>query len=118
MKEPERKGIFPSFLQEILEARFLIKTEMKRVKDNHNNLYRKLSFKQQGLKLIANVTYGYTSANFSGRMPLIELGDAIVQTARQTLENTIRVIENHPTWNAKVVYGDTGNPGLKSKTQN
>ena len=34
---------------------------------------RLLDFKQLGLKLIANVTYGYTSANFSGRMPCIEV---------------------------------------------
>ena len=35
--------------------------------------------RQFGLKLIANVTYGYTSAGFSGRMPCAELADAIVQ---------------------------------------
>ena len=32
-----------------------------------------LDSRQLGLKLIANVTYGYTSANFSGRMPCIEV---------------------------------------------
>jgi len=31
------------------------------------------------LKLIANVTYGYAAAGFSGRMPCAELADAIVQ---------------------------------------
>lgn len=35
---------------------------------------------------MANVTYGYTSASFSGRMPCVELADSIVQTGRETLE--------------------------------
>jgi DNA polymerase zeta len=40
-------------------------------------LQRILHARQLGLKLIANVTYGYTSANFSGRMPCIEVIDNI-----------------------------------------
>jgi hypothetical protein len=35
---------------------------------------------RQGLKLIANVTYGYTAAGWSGRMPCADIADAIVQT--------------------------------------
>jgi DNA polymerase elongation subunit (family B) len=38
-----------------------------------------LNARQFGLKMIANVSYGYTSASFSGRMPFAELADAIVQ---------------------------------------
>jgi hypothetical protein len=33
-----------------------------------------------------NVTYGYTGASFSGRMPCVEIADDIVQTGRETLE--------------------------------
>jgi DNA polymerase zeta len=33
-----------------------------------------------------NVTYGYTGASFSGRMPCVEIADSIVQTGRETLE--------------------------------
>jgi hypothetical protein len=36
-------------------------------------LHRMLDARQLGLKLIANVTYGYTGASFSGRMPCIEV---------------------------------------------
>jgi len=39
-----------------------------------------------GLKYLANVTYGYTSASFSGRMPCVEIADSIVQTGRLTVE--------------------------------
>lgn len=38
-----------------------------------------MNARQFGLKLIANVTYGYTSAGFSGRMPMAEIADSIVQ---------------------------------------
>ena len=44
-------------------------------------LHRTLNARQFGLKLIANVTYGYTSASFSGRMPNVHLAEAIVQVS-------------------------------------
>ncbi|KII72754.1 DNA polymerase zeta catalytic subunit [Thelohanellus kitauei] len=40
-------------------------------------------------------------------MPCPELADAIVSTARKTLENTIKLIEQNNTWGARVIYGDT-----------
>lgn len=42
-----------------------------------------MNARQFGLKLIANVTYGYTSAGFSGRMPMAEIADSIVQVSSQ-----------------------------------
>lgn len=48
-----------------------------------------LDAKQLTLKLLANVTYGYTSASFSGRMPSVEIADSIVATGRETLERVI-----------------------------
>ncbi len=30
-----------------------------------------------------------------------------MQSGRETLENTIRMVEAHPEWCARVVYGDT-----------
>lgn len=46
-------------------------------------LQRVMNARQFGLKLIANVTYGYTSAGFSGRMPMAEIADSIVQVGSQ-----------------------------------
>lgn len=66
-----------------------------------------LNARQLALKLIANVTYGYTAAGFSGRMPCAELADSIVQCGRRTLENAISYINAHAKWNARVIYGDT-----------
>jgi len=53
------------------------------------------------------VTYGYTSASFSGRMPCSEIADSIVQTGRETLEKAIALIHSVEQWGAEVVYGDT-----------
>ena len=66
-----------------------------------------MNARQFGLKLIANVTYGYTAASFSGRMPCVDIADAIVQSARETLESAIRLVEDTKRFGATVVYGDT-----------
>jgi DNA polymerase zeta len=73
--------------------------------DHHRK--RVMDSRQFAIKMISNVTYGYTAAGFSGRMPMSELADAIVQTGRSILEASIRMVEENPLWKAKVVYGDT-----------
>ena len=40
-------------------------------------------------------------------MPNVHLADAIVQTGRETLQRTIEMVNTHPGWGARVVYGDT-----------
>ena len=70
-------------------------------------LERMLNARQLGLKLIANTTYGYTGASFSGRMPCIEVADSIVRKGRETLERAIQMVNSSAEWQAKVVYGDT-----------
>lgn len=102
-----RPGILPRLLKEILDTRIMVKAAMKRTPPSSKVLLRCLNARQFGLKLIANVTYGYTAAGFSGRMPMAELADAIVQSGRETLENAIHMVEQHPEWRAKVIYGDT-----------
>ena len=59
-------------LKELLDTRQMVKKSMKLHQDD-KSLQKVLHARQLGLKLIANVTYGYTSANFSGRMPCIEV---------------------------------------------
>jgi DNA polymerase zeta len=105
--KPEiRRSLMARMLSEILETRVMVKSGMKADKDD-KNLQRLLNHRQLALKLIANVTYGYTSASFSGRMPCSEIADSIVQTARETLERAIALIHSVERWNAEVVYGDT-----------
>lgn len=105
--KPEiRKSLLAKMLGEILETRVMVKSGMKVDKDD-KTLQRLLNNRQLALKLIANVTYGYTSASFSGRMPCSEIADSIVQTGRETLEKAIALIHSVDRWGAEVVYGDT-----------
>eukprot|EP01135_Chromosphaera_perkinsii_P007361 Nk52_evm9s805 gene=Nk52_evmTU9s805 len=103
-----RAGVLPTMLSEILKTRIMVKKSMKLHKKRGNSsLDKMLDARQFGLKMIANVTYGYTSANFSGRMPCIEIADAIVSTGKQTLERAINLVNETKKWNSRVVYGDT-----------
>ncbi|KAG5651144.1 hypothetical protein H0H81_009716 [Sphagnurus paluster] len=92
VKPEVRKGLLGRMLVELIGTRVMVKQAMKGAK-NDKSLQRILNARQLSLKYIANVTYGYTSANYSGRMPAVEIADSIVQSGRETLE--------------KVVYGDT-----------
>ena len=106
VKPDMRKSLLAKMLGEILETRVMVKSGMKIDKDD-KTLQRLLNNRQLALKLIANVTYGYTSASFSGRMPCSEIADSIVQTGRETLEKAIALIHSVERWGAEVVYGDT-----------
>nr|DBA26585.1 TPA: hypothetical protein GDO54_010826 [Pyxicephalus adspersus] len=106
VKASVRKGVLPRMLEEILNTRIMVKQSMKQYKHD-KSLTRLLDARQLGLKLIANVTFGYTAANFSGRMPCVEVGDSIVHKARETLERAIKLVNGTKKWGARVVYGDT-----------
>lgn len=67
-----RKGVLPSMLEEILNTRIMVKQSMKTYKQE-KALMKLLHARQLGLKLIANVTFGYTAASYSGRMPSVEV---------------------------------------------
>eukprot|EP00924_Labyrinthula_sp_SR-Ha-C_P001122 augustus_masked-scaffold_7-processed-gene-14.47-mRNA-1 protein AED:0.32 eAED:0.33 QI:0/-1/0/1/-1/1/1/0/1152 len=109
-----REGILPAMLKEILETRIKVKYAMKGFHKNKNKLsaalYRVLDARQYALKMIANVTYGFTAASFSGRMPCAELADTIVRLSRESLQKCIDTImlKKLPRWKTfEVVYGDT-----------
>ncbi|CAG9559854.1 unnamed protein product [Danaus chrysippus] len=104
VKQSVRRGVLPALLRRILAARQAVKKGMKLQTDEA--VKKSMHSRQLGLKLIANVTYGYTAANFSGRMPCVELGDSILAKARETLERAISLVRNG-RWNANVIYGDT-----------
>ena len=68
-----REGILPILLKELLATRQMIKKSIK-IWSRYGNsdiLVRVLEARQLALKMLANVTYGYTSASFSGRMPMV-----------------------------------------------
>ncbi|KAF7784324.1 hypothetical protein Agabi119p4_489 [Agaricus bisporus var. burnettii] len=106
VKSNVRKGLLGRMLVELLNTRVMVKQALKSAKSD-KALARVLHARQLALKYIANVTYGYTSATYSGRMPAVEIADSIVQTGRETLEKAINFINGSGKWGAKVVYGDT-----------
>ncbi|EAL51383.1 DNA polymerase zeta catalytic subunit, putative [Entamoeba histolytica HM-1:IMSS-B] len=99
-----RKGILPIMLEEMLSTRQHIKERMKMFTKG-SEAYKKCFLQQLALKLLCNVVYGYTGAGLSGRMPCNEIADAIVETARQTLEKAINFAERK--FGGKVIYSDT-----------
>lgn len=100
-----RKSILSRMLQEILNMRINVRAVAGAFREDVE-LAKLYNLKQIALKLIANVTYGYTSASFSGRMPNSDIADAIVSTGREILTKSIAMIEDSGC-DAKVVYGDT-----------
>lgn len=100
-----RKSMLAKMLEEILNMRINMRSVAAAFADD-TELSRLLNSKQLALKLIANVTYGYTSASFSGRMPNSDIADAIVATGREIMTRSIKQIESSE-FGAKVVYGDT-----------
>ncbi|KAJ7225506.1 hypothetical protein GGX14DRAFT_639250 [Mycena pura] len=96
VKPEVRAGLLGRMLAELLDTRVMIKQAMKGVKDD-KALRKVLDARQLGLKYIANVTYGYTSATLSGRMPAVEIAD----------RQAIMLINTTEKWGAEVVYGDT-----------
>ncbi|KAF4119849.1 DNA polymerase zeta [Geosmithia morbida] len=118
VKASMRRSLLAKMLTEILETRVMVKSGMKKDGDD-KRLQQLLNNRQLALKLLANVTYGYTSASFSGRMPCSEIADSIVQTGRETLERAIALIHSVERWGAEVVYGDTDSlfVHLKGKTR-
>ena len=107
VKDSVRPGILPLMLKEILDTRFRVKLAMKATKADGNHAWtRVLNARQLALKLTANVTYGYTAASFSGRMPCAELADTIVRIGRCSLLQAYAKIQTQ--WEKmEVVYGDT-----------
>lgn len=99
-----RRGLLPQMLNEVLGTRLMVKGAMSRCTDKA--LRRVLEAQQLGLKLLANVTYGYTAAGFSGRMPCVEVADSVVSKGREALERAIRTVETTVP-GARVIYGDT-----------
>jgi DNA polymerase zeta len=81
----------------------MVKQAMK-LPNTPEDVKRILDDRQLALKLIANVTYGYTSASFSGRMPYVDLADSTVQIDRKALESAINMIDSNQVCNFNPIF--------------
>ncbi|KAI8058211.1 hypothetical protein BDF22DRAFT_664475, partial [Syncephalis plumigaleata] len=104
-----RRSLFSQMLHELLVTRAMVKESIKLYEgyDKTPSFLKLLKVRDSGLKFIANVMYGYMSASYSGRMPCVDLADAIVSYGRNLLEGTINWINEIEPSPARVVYGDT-----------
>ncbi|XP_065319869.1 DNA polymerase zeta catalytic subunit-like isoform X2 [Gordionus sp. m RMFG-2023] len=104
-------GVLPNMLEQILGTRIKVKKTLKLLKAKNSmknsGLEKLLHTRQMALKMISNVTFGYTSAYFSGRMPCVEIADSILGKAREILQTSIDYINSKQNLNARVIYGDT-----------
>lgn len=117
VSEDVTKGVLPQVLHEILSTRAMLKRASKQYKSCGKELspsiLRQLEARQLALKYVANVTYGYTSATFSGRCAMPLLADTIVECGRRTLTAAINLANRwgdtvNGRWaGIKVIYGDT-----------
>jgi DNA polymerase zeta len=129
VSESVLKGVLPQVLDEMLTTRAMLKKAAKEYKKNVKDLspaiLRQLEARQLALKYVANVTYGYTSATFSGRCAMPLLADTIVECGRRTLQRAMHLAnqwgQGMDPWGrkdndwlgAEVIYGDTDSLFIK-----
>lgn len=117
------KGVLPQVLDELLSTRAMLKKASKQYKEKVPDLnpaiLRQLEARQLALKMVANVTYGYTSATFSGRCAMPILADTIVELGRRTLTDAVKLANDWGSepggqWQGcEVIYGDTDSCFIK-----
>ena len=117
LKKHIKEGLIPIILKELLLTRIMIKKSMK-LYNKDSDIYKFLHNRQLGIKNLANVIYGYTSAGFSGRMPNINISDSILSLGRNMIKTAIDYIENKTPYELKVVYGDTDSVFISVKNKN
>ncbi|EUD64501.1 DNA polymerase zeta subunit [Plasmodium inui San Antonio 1] len=103
VKKKKRKGIFTLFMEDILKTRIML----RRCIQIHDQKTGKRLLERMGkLKKILNEGTGYIGANFSGRMPCVDVSESIICTAKNFLLYVIEYIKENYQY-VKVLYGDT-----------
>ena len=104
----DKKGLIPAILEELIDARAKVKTEMKKHKEGSKE-YRALHFHQWGLKILANSAYGYLGfarARWYSR----EAAESTTALGRHYIHDTIDKAEKS---GFHVLYADTDGIFLK-----
>ncbi|OUM64108.1 hypothetical protein PIROE2DRAFT_66246 [Piromyces sp. E2] len=110
VKEKHRKGLLPSILKHLIDARKKAKADLKKETDPFKKSV--LNGRQLALKISANSVYGFTGATI-GRLPCIEISQSTTAYGREMIEQTKHLVESHYSiangfpHDATVIYGDT-----------
>lgn len=114
-----KKGILPTILSELLEARKRAKKDMKNAPTAFEKAVQ--NGRQLALKVSANSVYGFTGAGV-GQLPCLPIASSVTSYGRYLLEKTKEHVEatytigNGYDHNAEVVYGDTDSVMVKFGT--
>ncbi|ANQ06986.1 DNA polymerase [Plasmodium coatneyi] len=103
VKKHKRKGICTILMEDLLKTRIMMKRCIQ-IYDKKKG--KRLEERMGKLKMILNVATGYIGANFSGRMPCVDISESIICTAKNSLLYIIEYIKENYGY-IKVVYGDT-----------
>jgi DNA polymerase delta subunit 1 len=105
-----KKGILPTILEELLNARKRAKKDMKNATTDFERAVQ--NGRQLALKVSANSVYGFTGATV-GQLPCVPIASSVTSYGRYLLERTKEFVEaqftkaNGYTHDAQVIYGDT-----------
>lgn len=106
-----KRGLLPQVLEILLTRRREAKRQL--AASNDQNERAVLEGRQLSLKVVANSVYGFTGAEFAGKLPEIAISRSVTSYGRQMLEITRKVVQEHYCpkngyeYKACIVYGDT-----------
>lgn len=112
-----KNGLLPILVKFLIGSRKEIKNQMKdiiktlkekgftysQIEEDLN--YIILNQRQLAYKIIANSTYGFTSAQKTGKLPFVELSMAITAMGRRYIKRVNKYVEEK--YNGKIIYGDS-----------
>lgn len=95
------KGVLPTIIQNLLDARKQVRTQMKTVKDP--NLLNVLNQRQLSYKICANSMYGATGVKV-GSLPFMPIAMCVTYMGRISIQKTAKILKD---LGGTIVYGDT-----------
>lgn len=95
------KGVLPTIIQGLLDARKEVRREMKTISDP--SILAILNQRQLSYKISANSMYGATGVR-SGALPFMPIAMCVTYTGRISIQNAASTLKN---LGGTIVYGDT-----------
>lgn len=112
-EEYGRRSIIATMLVDLLNARKMVRSEQKKIKDSAPEYWNILEQRQKAIKVSCNSVYGMLLAQETGKLPLAEGGICVTFRGRQlNLEMQSLALSRY---GAVTVYGDTDSIMVKTR---
>lgn len=95
------KGVLPTIIQNLLDARKEVKLQMK--KETDKNIIAILNQRQLSYKVSANSMYGATGVK-AGSLPFMPVAMCVTFKGRESIQKAARILEH---LGGTIIYGDT-----------